>query len=85
MDRRVVMTNPEGGRFSSTYDVKGRLIRHVNPQSKRTTIAWDVLDRKREERIANGSITTYIYNAASELTGIVQATGLGLVQRLSDH
>lgn len=67
------MIDPDGGRFSYTFDAKNRLTVLVNPQSKRTSFSYDALDRLRDQRHANGTRTTHVYDNGGRLSVLANA------------
>ena len=60
------MTDPDGGRFTYTFDAKNRLAVLNNPQAERTGYAYDAIDRVLRQQAGNGCLTSNTYDAANQ-------------------
>jgi RHS repeat-associated protein len=83
--RRARMTDPDGGRFTYAYDAAGRLAHLVNPQDERSTFAYDDAGRQIRQQLANGTLTTQVYDAANHLTDLLHAKSDGTVVSRSTY
>lgn len=78
------MTDHDGGRFTYTHDVAGRLVGINNSKGERTTLAYDKLDRLVRMELSNGAVTTQTYDPDGRLTRVINARGDGsLVSRFT--
>jgi len=64
------MTDPQGGVTSYTYDPLNRLATLTSPQGT-STLAYDALSRRTSLTLPNGSRATSSYDAASQLTRLL--------------
>ncbi|MGI9106914.1 MAG: hypothetical protein ACR2G4_11770, partial [Pyrinomonadaceae bacterium] len=71
---RQSMTTPVGG-FAYYYDGAGRALSLTNPYSE--VSSWTYFDNNwlRAQTLGNGTTTTYGYNAAGQLTGLLNEQG----------
>ena len=67
---RVSMTDPEGGLTSYAYDPLNRLTTLTSPQGT-ATFAYDALSRRTALVLPNGAQATSTYDAASQLTRLL--------------
>ncbi|MCA1568617.1 MAG: DUF6531 domain-containing protein [Acidobacteria bacterium] len=63
------------GTFSYSYDVAGRASSLTNPFGETSTWAYFDNNRVRTQTLANGAQTTYGYNAAEQMTGLLNEQG----------
>ncbi len=65
---RSLMIDPDGGRFSYSYDSLNRIKTVENPQAERTTFSYDANGRRTLKLLANGTRASFTYDAASNIT-----------------
>src|SRR5690606_25681424 len=65
---RVNMVDPDGGRFTYSYNAAERLTSLVNPWNERTTFTDDAAGRRILKKFANGTRTSFTYDIADYLT-----------------
>jgi RHS repeat-associated protein len=75
--RRSWMIEPDGGRFTYTHGAAGRLAFLLNPQGQRTSFTVDALGRETRKELANGCVTTQVYDSAGRLTGVTNRKSTG--------
>jgi len=49
----------------------------VDANDRRTTFAYDAVDRRIQKQLANGNLTTQVYDPAGRMTGLVNAQSDG--------
>ena len=65
------MVDPDSGRFTYTYDSIGRLETILNPFGEKTTLVYDIADRRIGQLLANGVITSLSYDDANRLDEVI--------------
>ncbi|MDQ0086111.1 YD repeat-containing protein [Variovorax boronicumulans] len=67
--RKLSQTNGAGDRIKYDYDLRGNLIRTIQPLGQTTLAAYDALNRKIIEMDANGAVAAWRYDYFGQLKG----------------
>lgn len=73
------MRDPDGGRFTYSYDAADRIEWLSNPQSDRTSYAYDDAGRRTLKKLAHGTRASYTHDAADNLTKLYNLKSDGSV------
>ncbi len=74
------MIDPDGGRFTYSYNNVQRLTQVINPEGERTSFLYDAAGRRMVKKIANGSRTSFTYDAAGQATEVAHLKSDNSVQ-----
>ena len=72
------MLDPDGGRFTYSYDSAGRTQYLVNPLSERTTYGYDAAGQTLLQLSANTTRASFTYNAAGQITQLANLNSSGV-------
>jgi RHS repeat-associated protein len=71
---RTTVTDANGSRWTSTFDLLGRATTKDDPDAGRTTISYDANGNLTQSTDARGRTISYTYDALSRRTGLYAAT-----------
>jgi len=70
---RTSTIDPDGGRFTYSYNPEGQLATLENPQAQVTTYSYDARQRRTSIAQANGTNTSFSYDAVSRLSEVAHS------------